>query len=279
MTHEQALERLDDFACDELPDIERVMVQRHLDGCGECRAEVEAIRALLADVAALPAGIAPPADLWAGIEARLEPRAAATPIAREEARVIPFAPRRRVWEPPRWALQLAAALVLVAGSSLVTAKVMQQRQGTPGGPVALGTVDVTRGARPVTTPAQGATQAVPVADTAASTVPGTQGDARFASNTAPASGRSTTTAYAAFRPAERDYQRAIDDLQKVLETKRGQMEPETVATLERNLRIIDAAIDDSKRALEKDPNSRELTQMLSATYDAKVQALRQAVEL
>jgi hypothetical protein len=28
-----------------------------------------------------------------------------------------------------------------------------------------------------------------------------------------------------------------------------------------------------------DPNSRELTEMLSSTYDAKVQLLRQAVQL
>lgn len=65
----------------------------------------------------------------------------------------------------------------------------------------------------------------------------------------------------------------------MLATRRGQLAPETVRTLETNLRIIDAAIAESRAALEKDPNSRELTQMLSATYDAKVQMLRQAVEL
>ena len=59
MTHEQAFERLDDFASGELPDIERVRVQRHVDACGECRAEVEAIRSLLAMAQVLPAGIAP----------------------------------------------------------------------------------------------------------------------------------------------------------------------------------------------------------------------------
>jgi hypothetical protein len=52
-----------------------------------------------------------------------------------------------------------------------------------------------------------------------------------------------------------------------------------VETLEHNLRIIDAAIAESRAALEKDPNSRELTEMLSATYDAKVKVLRQAVEI
>jgi CHASE3 domain sensor protein len=57
------------------------------------------------------------------------------------------------------------------------------------------------------------------------------------------------------------------------------MQPETVRTLEANLRIIDQAIAESREALQKDPNSRELIQMLGATYDAKVKMLRQAVEL
>jgi anti-sigma factor RsiW len=259
MTHEHALERLDDFACGELPDIERVMVQRHVDACGECRAEVAAIQALLAEAAALPRAVAPPRDLWAGIAPRLEPRGLALLEPVEETRVIPFAPARRHWQPPRWALQVAAALVLVAGSSAITARVVKQA-GPRGGPVALSPIHANPGQ---TTPvAAGLSPARPLA--------------------APAGGRTATgaqTAFAAFAPAEESYQTAIADLQRVLATKQGQMAPETVQTLERNLRIIDAAIAESRAALEKDPNSRELTQMLGATYDAKVKVLRQAVEI
>jgi hypothetical protein len=273
MTHEHALERLDDFACGELPDIERVRVQRHVDGCGECQAEVRLIQSLLAEAAALPRGIAPPRDLWAGIAARLETPATPILVADEpveetkveETKVIPFAPVRRRWQPPTWALQIAAALVLVVGSSAITARMVRQQGVQAGGPVALNPVSVTPGTGST---AQGA------ADPAA---------ARPVSATAPvgAEGRSgaAQTAFAAFRPAERSYQTAIADLQQALETKRGEMAPETVETLERNLRIIDAAIAESRAALEKDPNSRELTQMLGATYDAKVKVLRQAVEI
>ncbi|MFL5538840.1 MAG: hypothetical protein ACJ8J0_07585, partial [Longimicrobiaceae bacterium] len=96
---------------------------------------------------------------------------------------------------------------------------------------------------------------------------------------APRAGNAQMTALAAFRPAEREYQRAVDDLARVLETRRASLAPETVATLERNLAIIDAAIAESRAALVNDPNSRELTRMLSSTYDAKVQLLRRAVEL
>jgi len=260
MTHEQALERLDDFVCGELPDIERVRVQRHVDTCGECQAEVGAIQALLAEAATLPRAIAPPHDLWAGIAPRLEPRAAPL-VVEHDPKVIPLAPRRRHWQPPRWALQIAAALVLMVGSSAVTALLMRQRQpAQAGGPVALAPIVANQppAARQagVGTPAPGA---VPV--------------------TNPAAAPRTPTAFAAFRPAERDYQSAIGDLQKVLDGKRGEMAPETVETLERNLRIIDAAIAESRAALVKDPNSRELIDMLSATYDAKVKVLRQAVEI
>jgi anti-sigma factor RsiW len=262
MTHAQAIERIDDFASGELPDIERRLMERHLDGCGECRAEAEALRALLAEVAVLPRAIAPPADLWQAIVGRLEPRPAAD-APWLETRVISLAPRRRLREPPRWALQAAAAVVLVVGSSLATATLMHRR--APTGPVA--TLPATGATAPVraSTPAEGTLAATPARTGAAPTVQ------RGASR--------PVTALAAFRPAEREYQRAVDDLARVLETRRESLAPETAATLERNLAIIDAAIAESREALERDPNSRELTRMLSSTYDAKVQLLRQAVQL
>jgi anti-sigma factor RsiW len=262
MTHEQAIERLDDYASGELPDIERRLMERHLEGCGECRAEAEAIRALLAEVAALPAAVAPPADLWQGIAGRLEPRAAGAPVRVEETNVISLDSRRKVWQPPRWALQIAAALVLVVGSSLVTARVLRERQ--PVGPVA------TLPPASAVAPAQGTAPAVEGA------VPGSPGGRQVATGPAE-SGQGT--ALAAFRPAEREYQQAVDDLARVLETRRASLAPETVATLEHNLAIIDAAIAESRAALVNDPNSRELTDMLSSTYDAKVQLLRRAVQL
>lgn len=278
MTHEQATERLDDFACGELPDIERVRVQRHVEVCDECRAEVEAIQALLAGAAMLPRAVAPPVDLWASIATRLEPRATPlhavpmvveTPVAEtaaEETKVISLASRRRGWQAPRWAMQIAAALVLVAGSSAITARIVSEQvrqQGTPVTPGTLGPIVANTpqtGQQTATDPATGRTVADP------ERVLGTRGTA-------------APTAFAAFGSAEDSYETAIADLERVLETKRGQMSPETAQTLERNLNIIDAAIAESREALKRDPNSRELIEMLSATYDAKVKVLRQAVEI
>lgn len=241
MTHEQARERLDDFAGGELPDAEHAAVRRHLRGCAECRAEVDGLRALLDEARFLPREIAPPRDLWAGISARLEPRAPAaveTPRLVEETadpQVIPLR-RRGGWQPPRWLLAAAAAVVLMIGTSVTTLMVAGRGAGT-GEPDRLPPVVATPAPEP------------------------------------------TTTALVAFAPAEQGYRTAIDDLAAVLETRRGQLAPETVATLERNLAIIDQAIAESRAALVKDPSSRELAQMLSAVYDTKVRMLQQAVEL
>ena len=245
MTHEQALERLDDFAGGELAPAEHAAVQRHLQGCGECRAEVEALRSLLDEARFLPREIAPPRDLWAGISARLEPRAAPAAVESgreterevEDPKVIPFRPRSTAWQPPRWVLAAAAALVLMVGSSVGTLMVAERWGG-------------------------GGVERLP----------------GVAANP-PSTAVAAPTALVAFRPAEQGYQAAIDDLAALLETRRGQLAPETVATLERNLRIVDQAIAESRAALERDPNSRELAQMLSGVYDTKVKMLQQAVEL
>lgn len=89
----------------------------------------------------------------------------------------------------------------------------------------------------------------------------------------------TPTALVAFKPAEQDYEVAIADLERVLTARRATLAPETVKTLETNLRIIDEAIRQSRAALVQDPNSRELTDMLADAYGQKLNVLQQAVEL
>ena len=88
-------ERLNGFVDGTLRAAERAEAERHLAACASCRTEVAALQALLRDAAALPKSLAPPHDLWSGIEQRLSVR----PSAR---------PRVRLWE-------LAAAALLVVG--------------------------------------------------------------------------------------------------------------------------------------------------------------------
>ncbi|HEX2206009.1 MAG TPA: zf-HC2 domain-containing protein [Longimicrobium sp.] len=236
MSHEETIELLDDYVSGELPEGERAEVEAHLHECGACREEAAALTALLAEAAALPRGIAPPRDLWAGIEARISPAAATQPAGEDDFKVIPFRPRPR-WRPPQWVTAMAASVVLVVGSSLATMRFMGPR--TPDGPAA--------------------------------TLPQVVA--------APPAQAGTPTAFAAFSPAEADYRQAIAELQAVLDARRAQLAPETVRTLEANLAIIDQAIRESRAALAADPDSRELTQMLSSVYDTKVQMLQKAVEL
>lgn len=56
----------------------------------------------------------------------------------------------------------------------------------------------------------------------------------------------------------------------------GQLSPETMAIVRRNLAVIDAAIAELRAALERDPGNGELTRMLLATYQRKIELLEQA---
>ena len=87
------------------------------------------------------------------------------------------------------------------------------------------------------------------------------------------------TALAAFRPAEAEYLRTADELTAMLEAQRDVLAPETVATIEENLRIIDQAITEARTALLADPQNRELSDMLSGVYRRKVELLQSAVLL
>lgn len=236
MTHERTLELLDDYVEGTLPPQDERGVRRHLMQCDDCRAEERELRTLLDEAAALPAEIQPPAELWEGIAARLEPRSATVALA-PEIPVIGPRPVRRI----PWWMQAAAAVALVVTTSVVTLQIdgagsqqvaaVQQQPATP----------------------------QPAAQQAAAPAP--------------------RTALAAFRPAEQEYQRAIGDLEQMLGQHREKLAPQTVATLEANLKVIDQAIQESRAALAADPNSRELATMLSKSYGAKLDVLQRAVSL
>lgn len=98
---------------------------------------------------------------------------------------------------------------------------------------------------------------------------------------APATGTEArpTTALAAFRPAEAEFQNTVSGLQAELEARRGSLSPETVATIEENLEIIDQAIAEATAALEADPSSAALSRHLSGVYRQKVDLLGSAVKI
>ena len=78
---------------------------------------------------------------------------------------------------------------------------------------------------------------------------------------------------------EQDYQAAANALLAVLQERRDDLEPATLAGVERNLAVIDEALAEVHRALEKDPSRPELGRMLVSTHRKRVDVLRKMVKL
>jgi hypothetical protein len=84
---------------------------------------------------------------------------------------------------------------------------------------------------------------------------------------------------AQFTVVESDYLQAVNDLSATLESEPGSLSPETIAKLRESLKVIDAAILEARNALAADPANRTLIQMLSTSYDQKVDLLRRTAEM
>ena len=78
---------------------------------------------------------------------------------------------------------------------------------------------------------------------------------------------------------EAQYAEVSEDLSGALEQARSRLEPATMATIERNLKIIDAALDETRQALARDPGNPALGQMVVAAWRQKVDLLRRATAL
>lgn len=84
---------------------------------------------------------------------------------------------------------------------------------------------------------------------------------------------------AGFEGAEAEYVRAARSLEESIRSRESALTPETVAVVEKNLRVIDEALEQVRVALRKDPGSRELMRLLVATHQRKVAVLRRVAKL
>lgn len=73
--------------------------------------------------------------------------------------------------------------------------------------------------------------------------------------------------------------REIATLQAIVAERRDALDPQTIAVLETNLKIIDAAIAESRAALAADPASQFLATQVTRAYDSKLTLLRDAATL
>lgn len=238
-------ERLNDYVDGLLPGPERGRLERHLSACARCRVEEERLRATVDGLAALPRSIPPERDLAPEIRRRIG--ASGRRLPAEDA-----AGRRGTLR-TLWSHRLplaAAAVLLVAGSSLLTVALMESRERAGRAPAGAGLAT----------------------------------EVTASGNLAPAAGRLDVAALpsaatlADYRAVEDQYAAAAEALEAVLERRRSALTPETVRLIEENLRIIDRAIAESRAALAADPGNVALRELIVATYERKLDLLRRAAE-
>lgn len=82
-----------------------------------------------------------------------------------------------------------------------------------------------------------------------------------------------------WRESEQAYREAIGELLQVLEVRNEELDPAVVQLIERNLRVIDRAIEESRAALAADPTNRAIMEALSARYQAKIETLQRLSRL
>lgn len=181
-----------------------------------------------AQLRALPLDVAPGRDLWPEIEARIGQAPAMA------------APRSRR---PAWVWQAAAAVILVAGSSLLTATLLDRRA----------------------TPAQAAQPPVPARSS------GPQ-----------ASVENPAVMPAAFGPSGRldhEYLAARQQLTSMLDERIAALPPSARAKLEFNLGEMRRAADEINAALAAQPGDPLLEELLLKTYQDELAVLSNVSEL
>lgn len=79
--------------------------------------------------------------------------------------------------------------------------------------------------------------------------------------------------------ADVQYNAAVSDLERILREDRDRLDPRTVLIIERNLKAIDAAINEARMALDDDPANPYLNSHLADARRRKLDLLRHATEL
>jgi anti-sigma factor RsiW len=75
------------------------------------------------------------------------------------------------------------------------------------------------------------------------------------------------------------YQATLAELERALASSRDRLDPVTIAVLESNLRLIDAAIAEATEALARDPGNAYLSEHLGQTREKKIDVLRRAADI
>jgi putative zinc finger protein len=249
----------------------RSNVDQHVASCVRCSAIMRDLAAIRSEAERLPE-LAPSRDLWKGISERIEPA------------VLPLSVPSRTAIPSRWIpFAAAAAATLVIGTAGITYLATSRSLGPSSSRVAV----ATQPAAVATQPAGVVPESVATNGTPEETQSGPEASAGSAEAQAAASrsGAATRTGQPAAALASRRsgatasssdiaYGDEIKQLQNIITDRRRELDPATISVIEESLKIIDAAVKQSRAALARDPRSGFLVDQLNSALDKKVELLR-----
>ncbi len=238
-------ERLAAYLEGDLAPAEQAAAELHLAECAACAEVLAELRPIASEAATMPL-LTPSRDLWSGIESRIS-----TPVTLlgSSSAPVPRAPRRQ------WQFAIAAAALLAASAG--TTYLIATHHGGAGVPV-VNVAQQTPAPRGDSIKAPAPTVAATPRATPAPLPPSTVFLARSKKDLS----------------AARVYDHEISLLDSLVRTRRDSLDPKTVAVIERNLKIIDKAIIESRAALAKDPRSPLLSGQLDNVLGSKVELLR-----
>ena len=261
-----------DYFEGDLDDARRADVEAHASSCVRCQGLIRDVREIRDAAANMPL-LAPSRDLWAGIESRIQPE------------VVPLVQRQRAIHLSHRVIGIAAALLVVISSSITyvvtrpagstgkqPVRIVERPRDVPD-PGASNEIGVPAAQAPVESTVSPASQGEPseaprvASAPAGKTRPMVRGNASSPANAIVVSNITKTAAEAALAPE-------IEQLQDVLQQRRGQLDPSTVKIVEDNLALIDAAVKQARAALQRDPASGFLTERLDNALQKKVELLR-----
>lgn len=255
-------DRLHAYLEGEMPAQERMAAEAHAASCARCGPLLAEVRAIVREASALPE-LTPSRDLWDGISARIE-----APVVELEHR------KARLGAPggPSWRVAAAAAAVLVAITALATWQLTLSSDDRAARVERIATTDVPG-------PVDTTRDSVRTVATPTNRVPETSAPTPAPSVRQSTSAPSTAVRNAAAALPTSVYDREIASLRRMLDTRRGELDTATVRVLEENLQLIDRAIEQSRQALARDPNSTFLVDHLNDALGRKVELLRTAALL
>jgi putative zinc finger protein len=235
---------LNAYADQTIDTVDRAAIESHLEVCAACRQTVDELREILRATAALELR-EPPARAWVRLERAigLEREARETADRARMAANVDESDASPLWRGRRGPAMFASSSLawLAAAAALILAVFVGVRY----------------------TPSPGRTD-------------GTAARSADSSSDAPLD---SAQVEAELREAEAHYENAIKGLEQIANAERSELDPNTAATLQKNLAVIDQAIGESRAAVRSQPASEPAQQSLIENFKTKIGLLQDTVAL